>query len=222
MNICDMFKGEELPVLLSEDKLFEHLMQFKNGNLKARNVIINHNLRLVVYIAKKYINLCDGGIVEFDDLMMAGMLGLVKGVDTYDISRKVKLSTYVSKCINNEILMYLRKCRKIVTGVSLDDEFNINDDCKGLKLMDTICDTKDSYREIIRNVEYLRIRELVDDLEYMDKRIIEMSFGFIDDKIYTQKEIANEFGLSQAYISRKVRMITKCLKKKLEKEDIFY
>ena len=148
-----MFKGGELPVLLSEDKLFEHLMQFKNGNLKARNVIINHNLRLVLYIAKKYINLCDGGIVEFDDLMMAGMLGLVKGVDTYDISRKVKLSTYVSKCINNEILMYLRKCRKIVTGVSLDDEFNINDDCKGLKLMDTICDTKDSYREIIRNVE---------------------------------------------------------------------
>ena len=220
MSNTNLFSEANLPNPLSEDEVMEQLIKFKLGDIDARNKLINHNLRLVLFIAKRYINLCDGNKLEFEDLIMAGMLGLVKGVDTYIINKQVKLSTYISKCINNEILLYLRKCRKVITGISLDSSYGDELECSNLKLGDTISDDKDYFEVFIKEYEYIKIREVIDELDNMDRRIIEMNFGFIDDRIYTQREIAEEFGLSQSYISRKVKNISKVLKKRLKQEKV--
>ena len=136
MNNINWFSEIEIPSLLSDDEIMEELIKFKLGDMDARNKLIYHNLRLVLFIAKKYIRICDGVRIEFDDLVMAGMFGLVKGVDSYIINRQVKLSTYVSKCINNEIFLYLRKCRKIIVGMSFDEIVGDAVSRNNLKLVD--------------------------------------------------------------------------------------
>lgn len=222
MSNTNLFNDFDLPNPLSDDEVMEKLIRFKMGDIDARNELISHNLRLVLFIAKRYIGICDGFRVEFDDLMMAGMLGLVKGVDTYIINKQVKLCTYISKCINNEILLYLRKCRKVITGISLDEPFCDGMGCSNLRLGDTISDDKDHFDVFVKECEYAMLRETIEELDDMDRIIIEMSFGFIDDKVYTQKEIGEEFGLSQSYVSRKVRNISKTLKKRLKQEKVIY
>ena len=222
MSNTNLFNDFDLPNPLSDDEVMEKLIRFKMGDIDARNELISHNLRLVLFIAKRYIGICDGFRVEFDDLMMAGMLGLVKGVDTYIINKQVKLCTYISKCINNEILLYLRKCRKVITGISLDEPFCDGLGCSNLSLGDTISDNKDYFEVFIKECENIKIREVMMELDDMDRRIIAMNFGFIDDRVYTQKEIGEEFGLSQSYVSRKVRNISKTLKKRLKQEKVIY
>lgn len=222
MSNTNLFCEMELPSPLNDDELMEQLIKSKFGDVEARNKLINHNLRLVLFIAKRYIGVCDGLRVEFDDLVMAGMLGLVKGVDTYIINKQVKLCTYISKCINNEIFLYLRKCRKVITGISLDEPFCDDLGCSNLSLGDTISDNKDYFEVFIKECENIKIREVMMELDDMDRRIIAMNFGFIDDRVYTQKEIGEEFGLSQSYVSRKVRNISKTLKKRLKQEKVIY
>lgn len=214
---------KELPSVLDEVQLQEYFQKYKDGDLEARNILIKHNLKLVVFIAHKYLNTCDGVKIELDDLIMSGAIGLIKGIDTYKNDKNIKLNSYLSKCIHNQILMYLRKFRKFKSDISFEGNVSTNEDGDELTIEDKYYDEKSNFvdEDIIKRVELLRIRELVEELEGIDKEVIKMSFGFYNDRIYSQKEIAEVTGISQSYISRKVRKLTKSLKSRLIEEGIY-
>ena len=181
---------------------------------KAREALIVHNLRLVVYIAKKF----ESTGIGLEDLISIGTIGLIKAVNTFSKEKNIKLATYASRCIENEILMFLRKSNQYKHEVSIDEPLNVDWDGNELLLSDVLGTDNDIVNVNIENeVEHELLRELVSALPEREKKIMEMRFGLRNGKEMTQKEVADEIGISQSYISRLEKKIIKRLKKDLER-----
>ena len=198
------------PPLSSEEEL--NLLQAESET--ARNSLIEHNLRLVVYIARKF----DTSGVNIEDLVSIGTIGLIKAVNTFSSDRNIKLATYASRCIENEILMYLRKASSHRNEISIDEPLNVDWDGNELLLSDILGSDGD---EVGRGVElederYL-LNSFVKKLPVREKQIMEMRFGMNGYQEYTQKEVADALGISQSYISRLEKRIINKLKKQIEK-----
>lgn len=201
---------ETLPPPLSTERELELLSE---NTERARNEIIIHNLRLVVYIAKKYDTA--GGSVE--DLISIGTIGLIKAVNTFRIDRNIKLATYASRCIENEILMFLRKTASLRNEVSIDEPLKVDWDGNELLLSDVLgSDGEEIGREIEQEDERRLMQLLVFKLPPREKQIMEMRFGMGGYQEYTQKEVADCLGISQSYISRLEKRIIIKLKKQIE------
>lgn len=181
---------------------------------EAKSILIEHNLRLVVYIAKKF----DNTGVGVEDLISIGTIGLIKSINTFNPQKNIKLATYASRCIENEILMYLRRNNKTKLEVSIDEPLNVDWDGNELLLSDILGTDEDViYRDIETEVERKMLLKAVDRLSDREKTIINLRFGLNDPsgKELTQKEVAELLGISQSYISRLEKKIMKRLKKEL-------
>lgn len=206
---------ETLPAPLSkeeENEIMEKILQ--GAPPSVRQPLITHNLRLVVYIAKKF----DSSGVCIEDLISIGSIGLIKAVNTFCPSRNIKLATYASRCIENEILMYLRKTSQLKNETSIDEPLNV--DRNGNELL--FCDVLGSDKDLVtskleQEVECSLVRNAVENLAQRDKLIMELRFGLSGKKEHTQKEVADFLGISQSYISRLEKRIIEKLKKDIEK-----
>ncbi len=197
-----------LPEPLSKEEEYEYVKKSMEGNTKARNKLIEHNLRLVVFLAKKYENTN----IDLEDLVSIGTIGLIKGVNTYKLDKNIKLATYASRCIDNEILMYLRKTKKKRTEISLDDSLSFDSDGNELHLEDVLGTdanlvTKNLDEQLDRNLLYQEVAKL----NPRDKEIIELRYGLNGKEELTQKEVAELLGISQSYISRIEKKVIKRL-----------
>lgn len=197
-----------------EDKCFNMIAQ---GDEEARNILIVHNLRLVVYIAKKFEN----SGVPIEDLVSIGTIGLIKAVKTFCPDKKIKLATYASRCIENEVLMHLRKISNSKTEISIDEPLNVDWDGNELLLSDILSTTEDSVCCGIESDDEIRVLlKCVDRLSERDKKIVYLRFGIRSGKEFTQKEVADILGISQSYISRIEKRIIEQLKFEILKETI--
>ena len=198
-----------LPPPLSKEEEIMYVERSMEGDMEARNILIEHNLRLVVFFAKKYENTK----IDLEDLVSIGTIGLIKGVNTYRLDKNIKLATYASRCIDNEILMYLRKTKKKRTEISFEDSLSFDADGNELHLEDvmgTEADivTKGLFDEFDRKMLYQEVSKL----EGRDREILEYRYGLNGKKELTQKEVANLMGISQSYISRIEKKVIKRLK----------
>lgn len=197
-----------------EQRLLESIRE-NAADLGSRNILIEHNLRLVVYIAKKFENTGIG----IEDLVSIGTIGLVKAINTFKNDKNIKLATYASRCIENEILMYLRKINQQKNEISIDEPLNVDWDGNELLLGDILSSEEDMvYRDIEQREEHGIIMNAVATLPERDRRIIYMRFGLCGEKEKTQKEVADLLGISQSYISRIEKKIINRLKKDLTKQ----
>ena len=195
-----------------EDVLVEKYTS--NGDIEARNTLIEHNLRLVVYVAKRF----DTNITNLEDLISIGTLGLIKAINTYKLDKNIKLATYASRCIENEILMHLRKYQKTKLEVSLDEPLKADYDGNELLLQDILQDNSISIFDEIDSLE--DVKSLEEALMYLNKRekeIIELRYGLNGKEELTQKETAELLGISQSYISRLEKKILKKLHNTIKK-----
>lgn len=181
---------------------------------EAKSILIEHNLRLVVYIAKKF----DNTGVGVEDLISIGTIGLIKAINTFNSEKNIKLATYASRCIENEILMYLRRNNKTKMEVSIDEPLNVDWDGNELLLSDVLGTEEDViYRDIENEVERKLLKKAIDKLSEREKRIVELRFGINSEtgEEKTQKEVAELLGISQSYISRLEKKIIRRLKKEI-------
>ena len=201
--------ADVLPPPLSKAEEEYYLTMASDGDLFARDKLIEHNLRLVVFLAKKYENTR----VDLEDLVSIGTIGLIKGIKTFSKDKNIKLATYASRCIDNEILMYLRKNKRVKTEISFDESLSLDADGNELKLEDILGTDADI---VTKNLEKETERELVmneiNKLNDRDKEIIVLRYGLLGHKEMTQKEVADLLGISQSYISRIEKKVIKRLK----------
>lgn len=203
---------EHLPPPLSPNEEQEVIDSLDTDPLAA-SVLIEHNLRLVVYIAKRFENTGIG----LDDLTSIGTIGLIKAINTYKADKNIKLATYASRCIENEILMYIRKCSNRRVEVSIDEPLNTDWDGNELLLSDVLgTDEDEVYRDLESNEDKKIIREAISKLSKREQTIINLRFGLDNNEEFTQKEVADMLGISQSYISRLEKKIMKRLKKEIE------
>ena len=199
------------PLSKEEEQLLSE--QLTNGDDKAREKLIVHNLRLVVYIAKKF----ESSGVNIEDLISIGTIGLIKAVNTFSPEKNIKLATYASRCIENEILMYLRKIASQKMEISLDEPLNTDWDGNELMLADVLGSEGDEIsREIEEDDEKRMVMEIIKTLPERERIIIDMRFGLGDKEELTQKEVADKLGISQSYISRLEKRIIKRIGDKLK------
>ena len=212
---CHYINGPEtLPPPLTKEEEAQVLENIRQGVPGAREPLITHNLRLVVYIAKKFES--PGASVE--DLISIGTIGLIKAVNTFQVERNIKLATYASRCIENEILMHLRKSSQLRHEVSIDDPLNVDWDGNELLLSDLLGSDPDLVnRDIEQEAERSMLRRAVDRLSPREKAIMVLRFGLGTEKEHTQKEVADQLGISQSYISRLEKRIIHRLRRDLEK-----
>lgn len=204
-----------LPPPLDEDTENKLLLEVKEGSLEARNTLIIHNLRLVVFIAKKF----ESTKINIEDLISIGSMGLIKGVQTFKMDKNIKLATYASRCIENEILMYLRKTQRIRQEVSLDEVLSIDNEGNEMMLADVLGDPNPSVlKEMTMDEDIRNLYMAVGKLSKREKEIIVMRFGLYGKTAMTQKEVADTLGISQSYISRLEKRIID--KMRLEIESI--
>ncbi len=205
---------ETLPAPLTKAQEEETFLMLGSDEERARQILITHNLRLVVYIAKKF----ESTGIGIEDLVSIGTIGLIKAVKTFCPSKNIKLATYASRCIENEILMFLRKTSQYKNEVSIDEPLNIDWDGNELLLSDILGTDEDTVNGGIENeAEKNILLEAVERLPEREKCIMKMRFGLIDGKEKTQKEVADIIGISQSYISRLEKRIIKKLRRELEK-----
>ena len=188
-----------LPPPLSDEEEEKSLLDFKNGDIDARNKLITHNLRLVVYIAKKF----ESTKINIEDLVSIGSMGLIKAVQTFKMEKNIKLATYASRCIENEILMHLRKTQKSRQDVSLDEVLNIDSEGNEMVLADILCSNDDqALDEMTKAEDERKLMLAVESLSKKEKEIISMRYGLFGKEEMTQKEVADYMGISQSYFSR--------------------
>ncbi|PWM37575.1 MAG: RNA polymerase sporulation sigma factor SigE [Clostridiales bacterium] len=205
---------EVLPAPLSKAEEEKVFIELSAGESTARKTLIVHNLRLVVYIAKKF----ESSGVGVEDLISIGTIGLIKAVNTFSPERNIKLATYASRCIENEILMYLRKFQNQKNEISIDEPLNIDWDGNELLLSDILGTENDSVnKNIEHDAEKSMLLSAVEHLGERERHIMQLRFGLLDGKERTQKEVADIIGISQSYISRLEKRIIKRLKKELER-----
>ncbi|HHU32545.1 MAG: RNA polymerase sporulation sigma factor SigE [Zhaonellaceae bacterium] len=208
--------SEALPPPLSTDEEAYLIAQLETGDLAVKGVLIERNLRLVVYIARKFENTGVG----IEDLVSIGTIGLIKAVNTFDPKKKIKLATYASRCIENEILMHLRRNNKTRVEVSFDEPLNIDWDGNELLLSDVLGTENDIiYKSIEEEVDKKLLQQAMKKLTAREKKIMEFRFGLIDGTEKTQKEVADLLGISQSYISRLEKKIIKRLRKEINRME---
>ena len=204
---------DKLPPPLSKDEELKYLIELKSGNTKARDILIEHNLRLVVFLAKKY----ESTGYDMEDLVSIGSIGLIKGINTYKIDKNIKLATYASRCVANEILMYIRKNKNRKTEISLEDALNYDQDGNELHLEDVMGTPDDLVvKEFEESEEKRLLTKEIELLDERDKRIMIMRYGLYNTKEYTQKEVADKLNISQSYISRIEKKVINNLKNSLQ------
>ncbi|MFR7881564.1 MAG: sigma-70 family RNA polymerase sigma factor [Christensenellales bacterium] len=202
-----------MPQPLEEEEETRLLLLVKDGDIEARNTLIEHNLRLVIFIAKKF----ESTKINMEDLISIGSMGLIKGIQTFKMEKNIKLATYASRCIENEILMYLRKTQKSRQEYSLDEVLSIDSEGNEMILSDIIGSseplalTKLSEEEDIRNLYYA-----LDRLSKREREIIIMRYGLFGVEPLTQKEVADKMGISQSYISRLEKRIIEKMRQDIE------
>ena len=208
---CLLFVGSTdiLPEPLSKEEETKYVELSMNNDAKARNKLIEHNLRLVVFLAKKY----DNTSTDLEDLVSIGTIGLIKAVNTYRLDKNIKLATYASRCIDNEILMYLRKTKRKRTEVSFEDSLSFDTDGNELHLEDVLGTDADIVTKGLDDeLDKSMMLEEIEKLNPRDKEIIELRYGLNGKKEMTQKDVASLLGISQSYISRIEKKVIKRLK----------
>lgn len=212
--MCYICGNKALPMPLEADEEVLLLEEMKNGDTSAKDKLIEHNLRLVVYIAKKF----ELSGIEFEDLISIGAIGLIKAVKTYSLDKNIKLATYASRCIENEILMQLRKNSRKRNEMSLDEPLSSDGEGNELLLADIISVDEDCVsKNIETSSEKQVLMDVVSKLESREQMIMYLRFGLAGNEEKTQKEVADLMGISQSYISRIEKKILSKLRKKLEK-----
>ena len=212
---CHYINGPEtLPPPLTKEEEAQVLENIRQGVPGAREPLITHNLRLVVYIAKKF----ESTGINLEDLISIGTIGLIKAVNTFQVERNIKLATYASRCIENEILMHLRKSSQLRHEVSIDDPLNVDWDGNELLLSDLLGSEPDTVnQDIEREAERVMLLRAVERLAPREKKIMVLRFGLGSGREHTQKEVADCLGISQSYISRLEKKIIHRLRRDLEK-----
>ena len=207
--------GESLPDILSEEdeKYYIEMLSSEDSEL-AKQKLIEHNLRLVVYVAKKF----PSADVDVEDLISIGSLGLIKAINSYKADKNIKIATYASKCIENEILMYLRKISKQKQVVSLDESLNVDREGNELVLFDLLPSENDCPQESMeKSTEKQILWKVINKLNQREKEIMVLRFGLSGGEELTQKEVADSLGISQSYISRLEKKIVIRIKKEITK-----
>lgn len=206
--------SETLPPPLSNEEELQCLKNLQNGSESARSTLIEHNLRLVVYIAKRFENTG----INIEDLISIGTIGLIKAINTFNTDKKIKLATYASRCIENEILMFLRKATGKKAEISFDEPLNTDWDGNELLLSDILGTDPDMImRPIEDDVDKKLLLDAIEMLNPREKQIIKLRFGIGGIKEKTQKEVADMLGISQSYISRLEKRIISRLKREIVK-----
>ena len=207
--------GPSLPAPLAPEEEKALLARMAAGDREARDELICRNLRLVVYLSKKY----ESSGVPPEDLVSIGTIGLIKAVNTFTPARNIKLATYASRCIGNEILMYLRKTSSRRQEASIDEPLNVDSDGNELLLSDVLGTEEDQVgQRLEQDAERAVLRRSVERLSARERQIMELRFGLVDGVEHTQKEAADAIGISQSYISRLEKRIIRDLRKQLEAE----
>ena len=197
---------DKLPEPLTRDEELKYIMQ---NDEEAKKKLIEHNLRLVVFLAKKYENTG----IDLEDLVSIGTIGLIKGINTFNNEKNIKLATYASRCIDNEILMYLRKNKRRRTEVSFEDSLSYDSEGNELHLEDVLGTDEDVVtRPLEEEIERKMLYQEIDKLNDRDKEIMTLRYGLNNHDEMTQKEVANELGISQSYISRIEKKVINRLK----------
>ena len=203
--------ADKLPEPLSREEEQEYVKRSMNGDEMARSKLIEHNLRLVVFLAKKYENTG----VDLEDLVSIGSVGLIKGVNTYKLDKNIKLATYASRCIDNEILMFLRKNKRRKGEISFEDNLSFDSDGNELHLEDVLGTDGDIVtRGLEREIEKKILYEEIGKLSPRDKKIMILRYGLFGHEEMTQKDVASLLGISQSYISRIEKKVIRRLKSK--------
>ena len=204
-----IFTNDSLPAPLSDEDEHIYINMFDTVNDEyARSKLIEHNLRLVLYIAKKF----ESPKAELEDLVSVGAIGLVKAVDSFKADKNIKLATYASRCIENEILMYLRKVNKTVNELSLDEPLSVDDEGGELVISDILASTEDCYKEVESDDQKKFLLNTLSTLSTRERNIMIMRYGLYGQDELTQKEVAELLNISQSYISRLEKKILKKLK----------
>lgn len=192
------YSNTVFPPTLSIEEENECVLKMKDDN-KYRNKLIEHNLRLVAHIVKKF----EGIYKDTDDLISIGTIGLIKGIDSYDSSKNIRITTYAARCIENEILMYFRSNKKYGNDVSLNDYIGVDKDGNSISLIDIIQDEDiDLSVKVSNSIDIEALIKYLDVLKKQEREIIIKRYGLFNSKEYTQKEIAHEMGISRSYVSR--------------------
>jgi RNA polymerase sporulation-specific sigma factor len=203
---------ESLPTPLKKEEEQEMIAAFKNGDMHARDILIEHNLRLVVYIARRF----DNAKTPIEDLISIGSIGLIKAIETFNADKKIKLATYASRCIENEILMHLRKTSRMKGEVSLDEPLNSDGDGNELLLSDILgTDEHLITDDVEKKMERQHMFHAIQKLDERERYIMECRFGLAGKEEMTQKEVADHLGISQSYISRLEKKIIQELRNHL-------
>ena len=201
--------ADKLPAPLSKEDEVKYVTLSMNGDKKARSKLIEHNLRLVVLLAKKYENTG----VDLEDLVSIGSVGLIKGVNTYKLSKNIKLATYASRCIDNEILMFLRKNKRRRGEISFEDNLSFDSEGNELHLEDILGTDSDIVTKGLEEETNKKLLyEEIEKLSERDKKIMVLRYGLYDNEEMTQKDVAELLGISQSYISRIEKKVIRKLK----------
>ncbi len=204
--------NDDLPAPFNLEEEQYYINKLMEGDLDARQKLVEHNLRLVVYIAKKF----DNSGVGIEDLISIGTIGLMKSINTFKADKNIKLATYASRCIENEILMYLRKSVKLKGEISMDEPLNKDSDGNELLLSDVLGTAEDTTSQKMEDdVDKKLLRISISNLNEREKEIMELRFGLSNGKEKTQKEVADLLGISQSYISRLEKKIIGKMKKEI-------
>lgn len=208
-NVFYVGNLDQLPEPLSKEEEYKYVEEANKGDKHAKDILVEHNLRLVVFLAKKYENTK----VDLEDLVSIGTIGLIKGVNTYKNDKNIKLATYASRCIDNEILMFLRKNKKRKTEISFEDSLSFDSEGNELHLEDILGTDSNIIEKEIENGENQKLlyKEL-ENLNSRDKRIMILRYGLYNNEEMTQKDVAKMLGISQSYISRIEKKVIKRLK----------
>ncbi len=192
------------PKPLSEEEEIRRIKEYKNGSLEARNILIEHNLRLVAHISKKYISAVKLSSADFDDLVSIGTIGLIKGIDSFNPEKNVRVVTYVSRCIENEILMYIRSTKKSIGDIFLQDPVGHDFDGNEITVMDVIRSEENPVPdEVGQRIEMADIIDKMSDvLDERELLILKMRYGLYSGEEITQREISDMLGISRSYVSR--------------------
>lgn len=214
-NYVNTAQGFPKPLSAEEEKAL--FLKMKAGDEKARDKLISHNLRLVAHIVKRYTN-----SLEADDLLSVGTIGLVKAIDSFDYDKKVQLSTYAARCINNEILMLIRSNKKHKNVVSLNSLTSSNDEDKELELQDVIAsDDEEIFAQVETNLTVQKAKNIIaTKLDEREQMVMKLRYGIDCDKSYTQKEIADKLGISRSYISRIENKALSVVREEYEKDHL--
>lgn len=209
-----MYSAESLPEPLTIEEESSLVLSFQNNaDISAKSRLIEHNLRLVMYIAKKFEN----NKLDMQDLVSVGSIGLIKAVDSYKLDKNIKLATYASRCIENEILMYLRKVNKSINDLSLDDGLLNDEEGNSLTLGEMIPDEKEVYDEVELQDQKNYLLNAITKLNDRERTIMSMRYGLNGYDELTQKEVADSMNISQSYISRLEKKILHKLKQDMQK-----